>query len=177
MRSTAVTDQIYDVLFLSSGNSVRSIMAEAILSRLGAGRFRAHSAGSHPKGHVHPMALKVLRELGYDNSDFRSKSWDEFAKPGAPALDFVITLCDIAVGEGCPAWPGNSIAAYCGIEDPAASGGPENEQHRLFRRTYLELEQRIEFFARLPIESLDRLTLQAHLEEIGKAGSATPEQR
>ena len=112
-----MTDQIYDVLFLSSGNSARSIMAEAILSRLGAGRFRAHSAGSPPKGHVPPMALEVLRELGYDTSDFRSKSWDEFAKPGgAPALDFVITLCDIAVGEGCPAWPGSSITSILSIK-------------------------------------------------------------
>jgi arsenate reductase len=175
MRSLAVTDRIYNVLFLCTGNSARSILAEAILSRLGAGRFRAHSAGSHPKGQVHPMALEVLREWGYDTSGFRSKSWDEFAKPGAPALDFVFTLCDIAVGEGCPAWPGRSMTTHCGIEDPAAFAGSEDEQRRLFRRTYVELEQRIELFTSLPIESLDRLSLQSRLDEIGKSEPSASE--
>jgi protein-tyrosine-phosphatase len=167
-----VTDHTYHVLFLCTGNSARSILAEAALRRLGAGRFHAYSAGSHPKGQVHPLALEVLRERGFDTSDFRSKSWEEFARPGAPALDFVFTVCDDAAGEACPAWPGQPMTAHWGAEDPAAFVGPESKQRWLFRRVYLELERRIELFTNLRAESLDRLSLQARLDEIGK--SATP---
>ena len=168
-------NRTYHALFLCTGNSARSILAEAILNRLGAGRFRAHSAGSYPKGQVHPMALAVLREHGFDTSGFRSKSWDEFAVPGAPALDFIFTVCDNAAGEACPVWPGQPMTAHWGVEDPAAFVGPEDEQRRLFQRTYLELTRRIELFTNLPIESLDRMSLQARLNEIGKTETPTEE--
>lgn len=170
-----MTGKTYHVLFLCTGNSARSILAEAILERLGAGRFRAHSAGSHPKGQVHPMALEVLRERGYLTSGFRSKSWDEFAKPGAPALDFVFTVCDDAAGETCPAWPGQPMTAHWGVEDPAAFEGPEEPQRRVFRRACNQLERRIELFTSLSIESLDRLSLQTRLDEIGKTRAAAGE--
>ena len=155
------------MLFLCTGNSARSILAEAALSRIGAGRFRAYSAGSHPKGEVHAMALEVLRERGYETAGLRSKSWDEFARPGAPALDFVFTVCDNAAGETCPVWPGRPLTAHWGVEDPAAFAGPEDEQRAAFRRTYVELARRIERFTCLPVESLDRLSLKARLDEIG----------
>jgi arsenate reductase len=167
-----VTERTYHVLFLCTGNSARSILAEAILNRLGGGRFRAYSAGSHPKGHVHPLAIEALRELGVDASGFRSKSWDEFARPGAPALDFVFTVCDNAAGEACPAWPGQPMTAHWGVEDPAAFEGPADRQRRVFRRTYLELERRIRLFTSLPLESIDRLSLQTRLKEIGTIGEA-----
>jgi arsenate reductase len=164
-----VTQRIYHVLFLCTGNSARSILAEAILERLGAGRFRAHSAGSHPKGRVHPLALALLRERGYDTAGLRSKSWDEFAQPGAPALDFVFTVCDDAAAEVCPAWPGRPLTAHWGMPDPAALEGPEDARRRVFLRTYLELARRIELFTSLPVEALDRLSLKARLDEIGKS--------
>jgi arsenate reductase len=167
-----VTDRTYHVLFLCTGNSARSILAEAALGRLGAGRFEAHSAGSHPKGRVHPMALEVLRERGYDTRGLRSKAWDEFARPGAPALDFVFTVCDNAAGEACPVWPGQPMTAHWGVEDPAAFEGPEDGQRSLFRRIYLELARRIELFTSLSLESLDRLSLKARLDEIGKGRTA-----
>jgi arsenate reductase len=161
-------DRTYQVLFLCTGNSARSIFAEAALGRLATGRFHAHSAGSHPKGEVHPLALAILRERGYDTARFRSKSWDEFARPGAPRLDFVFTVCDNAAREACPLWPGQPISAHWGVQDPAAFVGPEDQQLRLFRRIYLELERRIELFTSLPLESLDRIGLRARLDEIGK---------
>ena len=170
-----MSEKTYHVLFLCTGNSARSILAEAILKRLGAGRFQAHSAGSDPKGQVHPMALETLRERGYETSGFRSKSWDEFAKPGAPALDFVFTVCDNAAGEACPVWPGQPMTAHWGVEDPAAFEGPEDKQRWIFRRAYLELERRIELFTNLSIESLDRLSLQARLNEIGKTETPAEE--
>jgi len=172
-----VTQRVYHVLFLCTGNSARSILAEAILSRRGAGRFRAHSAGSHPKGHVHPMALEVLRERGFDTSGFRSKGWEEFARPGAPALDFVFTVCDNAAGEACPVWPGQPMTAHWGVEDPAAFAGPEDKQRWLFRRVYLELDRRIELFTNLPVESLHRMSLKARLDEIGKLQAPTEDDR
>jgi len=158
----------YEVLFLCTGNSARSILGEAILNRLAGDRFRAHSAGSQPRGRVHPMALETLRERGYDTTGLRSKSWDEFAEPGAVPLDFVFTVCDGAAGETCPVWPGQPMTAHWGMEDPAAGEGPPERQRLLFRRTYVELERRIELLAHLPMASLDRLSLQARLDDIGK---------
>lgn len=168
----SLSAKTYHVLFLCTGNSARSILAEAILNRLGAGRLQAYSAGSHPRGDVHPMALEVLRERGHDTSGLRSKSWDEFAEPGAPALDFVFTVCDAAAGEACPVWPGCPMTAHWGIADPAAFEGPGEEQRRIFRRAYLELARRVELFTNLSLESLDRPSLQTRLNEIGK--TATP---
>ena len=158
----------YNALFLCTGNSARSILAEAILDRLGEGRIRAYSAGSDPKPRVHPMALELLEARGHDISGLRSKSWSEFEGPCAPALDFVFTVCDNAANETCPAWPGHPMTAHWGVADPAAFEGPEHEQRRIFSRTYMELHRRIELFTCLPIESLDRLALTARLEEIGK---------
>jgi arsenate reductase len=161
--------KIYSVLFLCTGNSARSILAEAILNRRGGGRFRAFSAGSHPRGEVHPLALELLRERGEDTTGLRSKSWDEFAKPGAPILDFVITVCDGAAGETCPVWPGRPITAHWGVEDPAAFTGPLEAQRRLFRSVYQVLDRRIELFTSLSLESLDRLRLRERLAQIGKS--------
>jgi len=170
-----VRDTTYHVLFLCTGNSARSILAEAILDRLGAGRFHAHSAGSHPRGRVHPMAIEVLQERGFETSGLRSKSWDEFAEPDAPPLDFVFTVCDNAAGEACPAWPGQPMTAHWGVDDPAAFEGPEHEQRFAFRRAYLELERRIELLTSLNVDSLDRLSLQARLDAIGKTPPAVDE--
>jgi protein-tyrosine-phosphatase len=160
----------YSVLFLCTGNSARSLMAEGILSRVGGDRFRALSAGSHPKPAPHPLTLRMLAEYGYDASGLRSKSWDEFAKPGAFPLDFVFTVCDAAAGEACPTWPGQPVTAHWGVEDPAAFKGPEDKQVALFRRIYLELERRIRLFVALPLASLDRLSLKRELDAIGKGG-------
>ena len=157
----------YNVLFLCTGNSARSIIAEAILNKVGGGNFQAFSAGSQPKGQVHPMTLALLDGLNYDVSAFRSKSWDEFAGPGAEPLDFVFTVCDNAAGEVCPIWPGQPMTAHWGVEDPAAFVGPEDKTLKAFRRAYLELESRVKVFASLRHEALDRLSLQAKLREIG----------
>ena len=164
-----MTDRVYEVLFLCTGNSARSILAEAILGRLGEGRMRAHSAGSRPQGSVHPMALELLVDRGHDVSGLRSKSWDEFEGPDAPRLDFVFTVCDNAANESCPVWPGQPMTAHWGVADPAAFDGPEKARRMLFARTYSELHRRIELFTCLPFESLDRLALTARLEEIGKS--------
>jgi arsenate reductase len=163
-----MTTRTYNALFLCTGNSARSILAEAILNRLGKGRIRAYSAGSYPKGEVHPLALAVLAEHDHDTSELRSKSWDEFAAPGAPALDFVFTVCDNAAGEACPLWPGQPMTAHWGVADPAAFDGSEADQRWLFRRTYRELKRRIELFTCLPFDALDRMSLQNQLNEIGK---------
>ena len=162
----------YNVLFLCTGNSARSIIAEAILSKIGAGKFRAHSAGSQPKGQVNPNTLRLLRSLGYDTSEFRSKSWTEFAKPGAPALDFVFTVCDNAAGETCPIWPGQPMTAHWGIPDPAEAKGSEAEIALAFKDAYRMLNQRIGIFVALPVQSLDRLTLQSKLRDIGRISHA-----
>jgi len=158
--------RIYNVLFLCTGNSARSILAEAILNKDGAGRFRAFSAGSQPKGQVHPAALRLLDELGFPTEGYRSKNWDEFAVPGAPPLDFVFTVCDNAAGEICPIWPGQPMTAHWGIEDPAAIEG--DRQPRAFRDAYHALQRRIGLFLSLPIESIDELSLQTRLREIGR---------
>ena len=155
----------YNVLFLCTGNSARSILAEAILNRDGAPNFRAYSAGSHPKGEVHPASLALLDEAGYSTGDLRSKSWSEFAGEGAPEIDFIFTVCDDAAGEACPAWPGKPITAHWGVPDPAAVAG--EGQQRAFWNAYLQLHRRIELFLALPLASIDRMTLSHRLREIG----------
>lgn len=156
----------YNVLFLCTGNSARSILAEAILNHEGNGRFRAFSAGSHPKGQVHPGALKVLKALGLPVDGYRSKSWDEFAVEGTPKLDFVFTVCDNAAGEVCPVWPGQPMTAHWGVPDPAAAA-PE-QQERAFNDAYFALQRRISLFLSLPLESIDEMSLQTKLREIGR---------
>jgi protein-tyrosine-phosphatase len=156
----------YSVLFLCTGNSARSILAEAILNHEGSDRFRAYSAGSYPKGEVHPGALKLLDSLGYATDGFRSKSWDEFAAPGAPPLDFVFTVCDNAAGEVCPIWPGQPMTAHWGIPDPAAA--PPEQQERAFVDAFFALQNRIRLFLALPIDSIDAMSLQTKLREIGR---------
>src|SRR5437588_146354 len=165
-------NQPFNVLFLCTGNSARSIMAEAILNKAGAGKFRAYSAGSRPKGQVHPETLRLLQGLGYDTSGCRSKSWNELARPGAPALDFAFTVCDNAAGESCPLWPGQPMTAHWGVPDPAAAKGTAAEVALAFKEAYRRLHQRIAVFAALPIRSLDRLSLQSKLERIGRMGDA-----
>jgi arsenate reductase len=163
----------YNVLFLCTGNSARSVLAEAIMNRVGQGKFRAFSAGSQPKGEVNPHTLRLLAQLGYDTAGFRSKSWTEFAQPGAPALDFVFTVCDDAAGETCPVWPGKPMTAHWGIADPAAARGTEAEIAAAFQSAYRMLDRRIAAFAALPIAALDTLTLQAKLRDIGRLEGAT----
>ena len=162
----------YNVLFLCTGNSARSIIAEAILNKIGEGKFRAYSAGSQPKGQVNPNTLRLLRSLGYDTSEFRSKPWTEFARPGAPSLDFVFTVCDNAAGETCPIWPGQPMTAHWGIPDPAEAKGSEAEIALAFKDAYRMLHQRIGIFVALPMRSLDRLTLQSKLKDIGRLSHA-----
>jgi arsenate reductase len=163
-----------NVLFLCTGNSARSILAEALMNRLGEGRFRAFSAGSMPKGEVNPHTLPLVRTLGFKDSEFRPKPWDEFAAPGAPRLDFVITVCDNAAGEVCPVWPGQPITAHWGIPDPAAAMGTEAEIAVAFREAARLLRNRIELLLALPMAKLDRLSLQAHVREIGKTADNQP---
>jgi protein-tyrosine-phosphatase len=163
-----VSDQTFNVLFLCTGNSARSILAEAILDRVGAGQFRAYSAGSQPKGLVHPETIRLLRSLGYDTSGFRAKSWDEFAKQGAPVFDFVFTVCDNAATETCPIWPGQPMTAHWGVPDPAAVEGTDAEIALAFKDAYRMLNQRIGIFTSLPLRSLDNLTLKNKLEKIGR---------
>jgi arsenate reductase (thioredoxin) len=164
-----MADQPFNVLFLCTGNSARSIMAEAILNKLGAGKFRAYSAGSsQPKGQVHSETIRLMQGLGYDTSGFRSKSWHEYAKPGAPSLDFVFTVCDNAAGETCPVWPGQPMTAHWGVPDPAEAKGTEAEVALAFKDAYRMLHQRIGIFTALPLRSLDQLTLQSKLKDIGR---------
>ena len=163
-----MTEHAYNVLFLCTGNSARSILAECILNREGRGRFRAFSAGSHPKGQVHPFALELLNKMNHPTAGLRSKSWDEFATPDAPALDFVFTVCDNAVSEVCPFWPGQPMTAHWGVPDPAAAEGSDAERHLAFADAYRMLSNRISIFTNLPMQSLDRLTLQKRLDEIGR---------
>lgn len=161
-------DRPFNALFLCTGNSARSIMAEAILNREGRGNFRAFSAGSQPKGQPHPYTLDLLRKLNFDVSTFRSKSWHEFSGGDAPSLDFVFTVCDSAAGEACPIWPGQPITAHWGVPDPAAATGNEAEVRLAFADTFRMLSNRISIFVSLPLRALDRLTLQAQLNDIGK---------
>jgi arsenate reductase len=163
-----VADRPYNALFLCTGNSARSIIAEAILNKVGAGKFHAYSAGSHPKGRVHPETLRLLRSLGYDTSACRSKSWDEFASPRAQPFDFVFTVCDNAAAETCPLWPGQPMTAHWGVPDPAAATGTPAEIALAFKDVYRMLNQRIGIFTSLPLRSLNQLTLQNKLKEIGR---------
>ena len=158
----------FNVLFLCTHNSARSIMAEAIINRVGMGKFKGYSAGSMPRGKIHPMALELLNRLNYDTSNARSKSWDEFAKPGAPELDFVFTVCDNAANEVCPIWPGQPMSAHWGLPDPAAMEGPETQRALAFADTYRMLNNRISIFTSLPLTSLDKISLQRRLDDIGK---------
>ena len=164
-----MSERHYNVLFLCTGNSARSILAEAILGRLGAGRFTAYSAGSYPKGEVHPCALRLLNQLDFDTRAFRSKSWDEFAGADAPELDFIITVCDNAAGESCPVWAGKPVTAHWGLPDPAAINGSEAEVAAAFADTYRMVTNRIELFLSLPLESIDAMSLQNQMRDIGKA--------
>jgi len=166
-----MTDQPYNVLFLCTGNSARSILGEALLNRMGDGRFRAYSAGSFPKGDVHPAALALLGDLGFDTSGLRSKSWDEFSAPGAPKLDFIFTVCDNAACETCPVWPGNPITAHWGIEDPAAVEGPG--QREAFERALHYLSNRISLFLALPHDSIDAMAMERKLKTIGRTEGAS----
>ncbi len=164
-------ERLYNALFLCTGNSARSILAEAILNRIGKGRFAAFSAGSNPKGAVHPEALALLKRFDLPTADLRSKSWHEFALPGAPALDFVFTVCDNAANEVCPVWPGQPMTAHWGIPDPAAVEGGSDEIAKAFRDAYQRLHRRIELFVNLPVAKLDRMSLKNRLDEIGESGA------
>ena len=161
----------YSVLFLCTGNSARSILAEAYLNSAGRGRFVAYSAGSQPAGRVNPVALELLRKNRMSTEGLRSKNWDEFAQPGAPKMDFVFTVCDNAAGEVCPVWPGQPVSAHWGIEDPAAFQGADEDKRRAFLKAFTQLSARINLFLNLPLEKLDRMALKAKLDEIGKSRS------
>jgi len=163
-----MSERVVHILFLCTGNSARSIMAEVILHHLGGARFTASSAGSHPKGTVHPLALATLQSMGLPVDGLRSKSWQEFARPDAPPLDLIVTVCDAAAGEACPLWPGKPITVHWGVEDPAAFQGTEDAQRQKFREVALILRRRIEQFLSLPLATLDRRTMQAKLQEIGQ---------
>ena len=162
-----MSDRAFNVLFICTANSARSIMAEAILNHLGAGHYRAYSAGSQPSGQVNPLALEQLQRNGLVIDSLRSKNWDEFAVPGAPAMDFVLTVCDNAAGEVCPFWPGQPMSAHWGVPDPAAAQGTDEDKHQAFSEAFIALHRRITLFLSLPIGKLDKLSLQSELRRIG----------
>ena len=164
--------EAFNVLFLCTGNSARSIIAECIMNRLGQGKFKAFSAGSHPKGEVHPYAVALLKRLNFDTSGLRSKSWEEFSRPYAPQMDFVFTVCDDAAAEACPLWPGQPMTAHWGVPDPAAAKGTDAEIAYAFAEAYRMLNARVSIFVSLPMKSLDQLALQKRLDEIGKMREA-----
>jgi arsenate reductase len=163
------TERTYNVLFLCTGNSARSILGEVLMNTLGAPRYRAYSAGSHPTGRVNPFALEMLSKNRMSTDGLRSKSWDEFAAPGAPAMDFVFTVCDNAAGEMCPIWPGRPIAAHWGVEDPAAVEGSDEDKRRAFLKAFTTLKNRVQLFVNLPLDRHDRLALEQRLDGIGKS--------
>jgi arsenate reductase len=169
-----VTDKTYNVLFLCTGNSARSILAEVLIEHWGKGRFNGFSAGSFPRGTVHPLALDLLDRLNLRTSGLHSKSWDEFARPGAPVMNFVFTVCDQAAGEVCPIWPGNPITAHWGVPDPAAVDGPDDRRRQAFREAYRQLESRIKLFVALSIDKLDRMAIKRHADDIGRIGTREP---
>ena len=168
-----MSGRIYNVLFLCTGNSARSILAGALIDHWGKGRFKGYGAGSFPRGAVHPLALETLEKLHLRTSGLRSKSWNEFARPGAPVMDFVFTVCDQVAGEVCPVWPGNSATAHWGVPDPAAVQGTEAEQRRAFRDAYVVLENRIKLFVALPIDKLDRMAIKRSVDDVGRRGAAS----
>jgi protein-tyrosine-phosphatase len=168
-----MAEQPFNVLFLCTGNSARSVLGEAILNKVGAGKFRAYSAGSQPKGKVNPHTIQLLESLGYDTSGFRSKSWDEFAKTGEPSFDFIFTVCDGAAAEACPIWPGHPMTAHWGIPDPAEAKGTDAEIALAFKEAYRLLNQRISSFIALPLRVLDQMSLKAKLREIGEMEGST----
>jgi arsenate reductase len=157
----------YNILVLCTGNSARSIMAEALLNTMGAGRFKAYSAGSHPTGRVNPYATEQVRSLGYPTEGLRSKSWDEFAQPDAPVMDFILTVCDNAAGEVCPVWPGKPVTAHWGFPDPAAVTGTEEEKRAAFARTMHQIRNRVQLFMSLPLETLDRMAVESRMRALG----------
>ena len=163
-----MAERPFNVLFLCTGNSARSIIGEALFNTMGAGRFNAYSAGSHPTGRVNPFAIEQVRELGYPVENLRSKSWDEFAAPGAPELDFVVTVCDKAAGEVCPLWPGQPVTAHWGFPDPAAVEGTDDEKRAFFAQTLRQMRNRVQLFLSLPLETLDRLAIENRMRAIGK---------
>ena len=169
-----MSDRPFNIVFLCTHNSARSIIAECILNRIGAGKFRGYSAGSQPKGEIHPLALVLLRRLNYGTNGLRSKSWHEFTAPEAPNLDFVFTVCDNAANEVCPVWPGQPMSAHWGVPDPSLASGSEAERAYAFADTYRMLNQRISIFVSLPLRSLDMLTLQKRLDDIGRARAVEP---
>lgn len=171
LQVTAVAPRVYNILFLCTGNSARSIIGEAIMNKLGEGHFRAYSAGSFPKGEVHPMAIKLLKELRFETDGLRSKSWDEFATPGAPKIDFIFTVCDNAAEEQCPVWPGHPITAHWGIEDPAAAD--ETHQRQAFLNALTYLRARIALFLSLPLDAIDEMATREELRRIGRIEGAT----
>jgi arsenate reductase len=182
MISTSETGKVYNVLFLCTGNSARSILAEAIINRLGqnsakGGRFKGYSAGSHPTGQVNPYALDLLKSFNHPTGELRSKSWDEFAAPDAPQMDFVITVCDNAAGEVCPVWPGQPVTAHWPFRDPAAAEGSEAEKRQVFADVYGQIHNRVDILVNLPVDALDRLSLQQRLRKIGAGdmGSTQPQ--
>jgi arsenate reductase len=158
----------YNVLVLCTGNSARSIMGEALFNTMGAGRFHAFSAGSHPTGRVNPFAIELVQALGYPVENLRSKSWDEFAAPGAPELDFVITVCDKAAGEVCPLWPGQPVTAHWGFPDPAAVAGTDDEKRAAFAQTLRQIRNRVQLFLSLPLETLDRMAIESRMRDLGQ---------
>ena len=168
-------ERIYNVLFLCTGNSARSVFGEVLTNSWGRGRFRGYSAGSHPRGEVNPLTLELLRQLRFPTEGLRSKDWSEFAQPGAPHMDFVFTVCDNARAEVCPVWPGQPMSAHWGVPDPAAAEGSETERMLAFREAFRELENRIRIFVNLPISSLDKVKLQEHLDSIGQSRAQSRE--
>lgn len=169
-----MAEKTFNVLFLCTGNSARSIMAEVLLNVMGAGRFKAYSAGSHPRGQVHALALELIGKNRLPTQGLRSKDWNEFAQPGAPRMDFVFTVCDDAAGEVCPVWPGQPMTAHWGIPDPAAVEGPDEHKRKAFFTAYQQLSNRLTIFVNLPLARLDRLALQRRLDEIGRVGRTEP---
>ena len=163
-----MSDRTYNILFLCTGNSARSVLAEVLMNRLSNGRFQAYSAGSHPAGEVNPFTLELLHSKGFATDGLRSKNWDEFAGPNAPAMDFVITVCDKAAGEVCPIWPGQPMTAHWGFEDPAAAQGSGEARGKVFLKVFVEIARRIELMLALPIEKLDRLALERRVRDIGQ---------
>lgn len=172
-----MSDKVYSVLILCTGNSARSIMAEALFNVLGKGRFRAYSAGSHPAGRVNPFAAERCAAIGYDTSGLRSKSWDEFAKPGAPQMDFVITVCDDAAGETCPFWPGTPMTAHWGFEDPAAFEGTDDEKRQVFDKVFRQIMNRVSQFVNLPLHLLDDVAIRREMKAIGERPPEAPDNR